>query len=154
MTRPHFSALAVVLGTLVVGTPALARDGDERAFQCPKLSKKLTTLEVFNGRQAALNAGNINLAFCYYEEDAVVIMPNAVVRGREPIKMAFVLFGSLFGGAFPTPKSVTVDGETLLATFTLVTPALSIPDGADVFIVKDGRIQTQVVHSTIVPTKP
>jgi hypothetical protein len=154
MMTTHFSARFVLLGTLLLAGTALAKPKDGVGFECPKLSKNLTTLEVFNARQAAINAGNIDLAFCYYDENAVVVMPNAVVRGREAIKQAFLQFGSLFGGAFPEPSSVTVEGETLMVTFSLETADFSIPDGADVFIVRSGRIQTQVVHDTIVPTAP
>jgi uncharacterized protein (TIGR02246 family) len=134
---------------LLFGGFAAASDAKDAAFECPKLSKHRTAAEVFADRMAALNAGNLDLAFCYYAEDAVVVMPGSVVRGREAIKAAFVQFGSLFGGVLPAPSTVTVEGEVVLVTFSLFTPGASIPDGADTFVIRDGLIQAHTVHATL-----
>jgi ketosteroid isomerase-like protein len=120
------------------------------SFECPKLSRKLSTAEVFEGRMAALQEGNLDLAFCYYAEDAVVVMPGSVIRGREQIKAGFVSFGSLFGGQLPQLSSLTVEGDVVLVTFSITGASASIEDGADTFVIRDGRIQTQTVHASIV----
>ncbi len=146
----HVARVLVVLSSLLIGLQAEAGEAKTGgAFQCPKLSKHSTAAEVFAARMAALSVGNMDLAFCYYAEDAVVVMPGTVVRGREAIKAAFVQFGSMFGGAIPAPSSVTVDGEVVLVTFSLVTSGASIQDGADTFVIRDGLIQAQTVHASI-----
>jgi ketosteroid isomerase-like protein len=153
----HLKTLAHVLVLLPLLLGGLARASDEKkgaGFECPKVSRKASAAEVFEARLAALNAGNLELAFCYYAEDAVVVMPGSVVQGREAIKAAFVQFGSLFGGVLPTPSSVTVGGDVVLATFSLAMPGVSIPDGADTFVIRDGLIQAQTVHASIVFSAP
>lgn len=142
-------ARTLLVLSLLCGGLAAASDTKQAGFECPKLSKKATAAEVFADRMAALNAGNLDLAFCYYAEDAVVVMPGSVVRGREAIKAAFVQFGSLFGGVLPVPSTVTVEGDVVLATFSLFTPGASVPDGADTFVIRDGLIQAQTVHATL-----
>lgn len=134
---------------LLTGGLAAASDTKSAGFECPKLSRKATAAEVFADRMAALNAGNLDLAFCYYAEDAVVVMPGSVVRGREAIQAAFVQFGSLFGGVLPAPSTVTVEGEVVLVTFSLVTAGASIQDGADTFVIRDGLIHAHTVHATL-----
>lgn len=154
MTLARFSAPIVLVATVLLTRSVYAETPETPAFKCPKLSTKLTTAEVFKARMEALKAGNIDLAFCYYDEKAVIVMPNAVVRGREQAKKAFVQFGSAFGGAIPQPTSLTIEGEYALATFSLQTPTASIPDGADTFVIRAGRIQAQVVHANVVPASP
>jgi len=153
----HLQPLAPVLLAVSLLLGGLAHASDEKkggGFECPKVSKKATTAEVFEARMAALGAGNLDLAFCYYAEDAVVVMPGSVVKGREAIKAAFVQFGSLFGGALPAPSTLTIEGEVALVTFSMVTPGVSVPDGADTFVIRDGLIRAQTVHATLVFSAP
>ncbi len=144
-----FSCMLFVL-PLLMSANAGAEEKKGTAFECPKLSKHLTTAEVFEGRMAALRAGNLDLAFCYYAEDAVVLMPGSVIQGREQVKAGFVNFGALFGGRLPEPSTLTIQGEVVLATFSIDGPLASIQDGADTFVIRDGRIQTQTVHASLV----
>lgn len=156
MTTSNFSSRLMLVVVLLVSGSALAADKQDgsSSFECPKLSKKLTAEEVFAGRMEALKAGNLDLAFCYYAEDAVIVLPGSVVRGREQAKGAFANFGAAFGGIIPEPSTLTFAGEIALATFTLETPYASVQDGADTFVIRDGRIQAQTVHATIVFHSP
>ena len=81
-------------------------------------------------------------------------MPNKVVHGREQAKQAFLQFGAAVAGALPEHPTVTIEGDYVLATFSLKTPQASIPDGADTFVIRNGRIQAQLVHATVVPASP
>ncbi|QRK05040.1 nuclear transport factor 2 family protein [Archangium violaceum] len=152
MTVSNFSARLMFVMVLLVAGQGLAEPKKDKdpAFECPKLSKKLSAEEVFAGRMEALLAGNLDLAFCYYAEDAVIVLPGSVVQGREQVRIAFTNFGSVFGGVIPQPSSVTISGEIVLATFSLDTPHASVQDGADTFVIRDGRIQAQTVHASIV----
>ncbi|WNG46118.1 nuclear transport factor 2 family protein [Archangium minus] len=152
MTISNFSARLMFVMSLLVAGQSLASPKKDKdpAFECPKLSKKLSAEEVFTGRMEALLDGDLDLAFCYYAEDAVIVLPGSVVQGREQARIAFMNFGSVFGGLIPHPSSVTIAGDVVLATFSLVTPHASVQDGADTFVIRDGRIQAQTVHASIV----
>jgi ketosteroid isomerase-like protein len=145
-------ALAVL--SFLSGTFAVAEDRQGGGSQCPKVDKHRTAAEVFAARTAAMAAGNLDLAFCLYAEDAVVVMPGSVVRGREAIKAAFIQFGAMFGGLIPPPSTVTAEGDVVLVTFSLVTSGASIPDGADTFVIRDGLIRAHTVHASITFSSP
>lgn len=119
---------------------------------CPHVDPNRTPQQTFDARNAALAAGDLTGAFCAYDEDAVVVMPGSVVRGRANVAAAFLGFGALFGGAQPTVTSTTQADDVLLVTYTLVGPTLTIADGADTFVVRHGRITRQAVHATLTPT--
>ncbi len=153
----RLAPVMLVLSLLVAGESVAAdqdKDKGGTTYQCPKMSKHRTAAEVFADRMAALAAGEFDLSFCNYAEDAVVIMPGSVIRGREQIKAGFRAFGALFGGLVPPPTTVTVEGDVVLVTFSLYTAGASIPDGADTLVIRDGLIQTQTVHATIVFPTP
>lgn len=156
MTYIKSLARVLVLLPLLMGGLSLASEGKKKedGFKCPKVSKKTKAADVFAARMAALYAGNLDLAFCYYAKDAVVVMPGSVVKGREAIKTAFVEFGSLFGGLIPEPSSVTVQGDVVLVTFSIETPGVSVPDGADTYVIRDGLIRAQTVHASVVFSNP
>ena len=139
-----------VLSTcLLLGTAALAKDKG-----CPKPDKKATAVEVLDARMQAFFAGDIDRLMRFYAEDAVVVLPGSVVRGRDAIRQAFLAFGSAFGGVMPTITSVTSADDVVLADPLLITPGPSIPDGADTFVIRDGEIGTQTVHGTLVFPQP
>ncbi len=144
--RNPTAALVVVL-TLAVAPAAMAGD-------CPPVDPHRTPLQTFAARNAALAVGDVALAMCAYDEDAIVVMPGTVVRGRAAVTQAFLGFGALFGGAQPTVTSTTEADDVLLLTYTLTGPTLSITDGADTFVVRNGRFVRQTVHATLSPTKP
>jgi ketosteroid isomerase-like protein len=137
-----------------VALVALTPNAEARCNRCPWVNPHRTPQQAFDARNAALAAGDLDAAFCAYDDDAVVMMPGSVVRGRENIQTAFLAFGSLFGGQFPTITSTTEADDVLLVTYTITGPTLSITDGADTFVVRRGRISRQVVHATLTPTLP
>ncbi|MDQ3262905.1 MAG: nuclear transport factor 2 family protein [Myxococcota bacterium] len=139
----------VVMASLLVGGPALAKPDT-----CPKPDKKATPDQVFAARLLAMQQGDIEAIACSYDQDAVVVFPGSVIRGREAIMQAFLAFAGALGGTPPTITSTTEADDTLLVTYEVITPTLSIPDGADAFVIRDGRIQYQLVHGTIVFNQP
>jgi len=119
---------------------------------CPFPDLFATAEQLFHRRFQALVDGDIHALGCMYAKNATVIMPGAVVKGRAAVVEAFSSFGSLFGGAAPELTSVTWDGITVLATFSIAGPLLSVPDGADTFVIVGGQVVYQTVHATLVPT--
>lgn len=141
--------LAISLLAVLLAAPSLAND-----TRCPPVDPHRTPQQTFDARNAALAAGDSTAAFCTYAEDAVVVMPGTVVRGRANVQAAFLNFGALFGGAQPNVTSATEADDVLLITYTLTGPTLTIADGADTFVVVRGRIVSQTVHATLTPTTP
>ncbi len=139
----------VVMASLLVGGPALAKPDT-----CPKPDKKATPEQVFAARLVAMQQGDLAAIACSYAKDAVVVFPGSVIRGREAIMEAFLAFAGALGGTPPTITSTTQADDNLLVTYEVITPTISIPDGADTFIIRDGRIQYQLVHGTIVFNQP
>lgn len=151
--------------TMMVGITVIAASGTAEAKGwpfgeilgsdgCPIRYNFRTPQQVMADHIAALEAGDLQRAMCDYAQDAVVIMPGSVIRGRAAITEGFSQFYQLFGGRVPTITSMTIEGEVAFDTFTLETEFASIPDGADTFVIRFGRIRYQTVHSTIVFHQP
>lgn len=121
---------------------------------CPFPDLFATAEEAFYRRYEALLAGDLHTLGCMYAKNATVIMPGTVVKGREAIVEAFSNFGALFGGAQPELTSVTWDGITVLATFSVQGPVMSVLDGADTFVIVGGQVVYQTVHASLVPSAP
>ncbi len=116
---------------------------------CPLRLLGRTPQQVWNEHLAALQAGDFDRAMCDYAWDARVLMPGTVLRGFNQVKAGFLSFNQLVGNALPTVTSVTIDGEVVFSTFTLQSPLVSIPDGADTFVVRFGLIHYQTVHASL-----
>jgi hypothetical protein len=147
--RAKLSIPILAVATLLVGGSALAFDEKD----CPKVDRKATPEQVFASRIAAMQTGDMVAIACTYEEDAVVMFPNQVIRGRDAIMQAFMQFAGVLGGAAPTITSTTTADDVLNVTYEVYTPTVSIPDGSDVFIISKGRIQYQVVNARLVFTQ-
>lgn len=125
----------------------LVREAD--GLMCPAGGRERTTQEVITDRLAAIAAGNLDLFFCSYDLDAVVLMPGSVITGRAQVRAGFLGLFALLGNTIPTVTSTTYARDVCLLTYTITTSFFSIPDGADTFVVRHGRIQTQTVHATL-----
>lgn len=153
MSRRWSLALAV----LVLPTAALAQELESESsassYSCPWVDPLRSVTEAFDARNAALAAGDLDLAMCAYAEDAKVILPGTILIGRAQIKAALASFGSMFGGAQPQITSSTATHSALLITYTITGPQVSIPDGSDTFVAALGRIRIQTVHATLAFTQ-
>ncbi len=142
---------------LVVAAPALARAEaplvrERDGFTCRAGTENWTAQQVIQERIAALVAGDMNRVMCTYAVDAVVIMPGTVIRGRPAIERGFIGFFQLFGGSVPIFDSMDFANGVALVTFHISGPVFSIPDGADTYVIKNGRIQEHTVHDVLAPT--
>lgn len=117
---------------------------------CSPTLKQRTPEQVIADHYAALGAGDLERAMCDYAVDARVIMPGSVGRGIDQIRAGFLGMAQMFGGAMPTINSITIDGEVVLLTYSIYTPTVSIPDGSDTFVIRNGLIYYQIVHSPLV----
>lgn len=149
-----------VLGLFAsVGADAHDRDRRGRGHndhdhhrQCARSLNNRTAEQVLESHRAALNAGDFDAVSCNYAEDAVVIADGNVTHGRDNIVADLEMIAGLFGGVFPIVNQQTVvsilrdRAEMAQVLFSIETQCVAIEDGADTYIIKDGKIQAQTSH--------
>lgn len=148
-TRHLFHSL--IAAVCLVSSVALA-DGDD-AKGC-HIDRDASPIEVLNGRNAALKAGNLDQVLCYYAKDAVVMTAGGVFQGHAAIRQGFEALGQLFGGAFPQIHAVVVHDDVVLVTFSIIGPTVSVLDGADTYVIRGGLIRVQTAHDPITVNPP
>ena len=113
------------------------------------LSKR-TPQEVFEHHGQALGAEDLDATLLDYAENACLITPSAVMRGKDAIREFFAgLFQALPKAQWGV-KTVYED-NVLFLEWTGDSARASVSDGVDTFIFQDGLIQYQTVHGTVVP---
>ena len=79
-----------------------------------------TPQEIFQHHVAAIGAGDVDAVVADYAEDAVLVTPQGVTRGREGIRQVFTsLLGDLPDAAWEVPTQV-FEGDVLLIEWTAV----------------------------------
>lgn len=142
------SALALVTVALLGAEVARAHDD-----LCPRNHRSRTPEQVLEDHRAWLAAGDVERDVqCNYARDAVVVSDMSVDQGRDAIRLSLLGLVQFFGGAVPAVHSeiiVTVmNDRTYLAKvlFSVETPCISVPDGIDTYVIKNGQIQGQTAH--------
>jgi hypothetical protein len=142
------SPLAVVTIALIGAGAANAGDG-----LCPPQHKNRTPEQVLEDHRAWLAQGDVDRDVqCNYARDAVVVSDMGVDEGRDAIRLSLLGLVQFFGGAVPAVHSevvVTVmNDRTHLAKvlFSVETPCISVPDGIDTYVIKNGQIHAQAAH--------
>jgi hypothetical protein len=138
-------AVALAAASLFIAAPA---HGETRR-SCPPPDLRKSPEQMLRQHVALLGSGQVDAAVCDYAEDASVILPGQVVRGREAISSALSGFASLLGGAPPEISTITASGPIVLLTFEDLGSPCQIPDGADTYVVVLGRIVAQTVHDAL-----
>lgn len=133
-------------GTLLVRE----RDG----LYCPANHRLRTPEQVVADRLADIAAGRLDRFFCSYDADVKVVMPGSVTSSRLAARDQFLALFGMLGGTIPTVTSLTFGGPVALMTYTVTSPVLSIPDGADTFVIVLGKITHQTVHGSVVFGSP
>jgi ketosteroid isomerase-like protein len=124
-------------------------------FANPKCDPHLTTRtpeEVLDSHRAALAAEDWVAVRCNYADDAVVLNDGGITEGADDIVHDLQFISALIGGAIPVVVSQQVvsilNSDTFLARvlYSISTPCLDVPDGADSYIIKNGKIVAQTAH--------
>lgn len=85
-----------------------------------------------------------------YAEDVVVLTGRGVYRGHDGMRyLNDLLRKDLPGGTFDY-HTVLVDGEVGFLEWTGTSARSRIHDGADSYVIRDGRIVAQTIHYTVV----
>ena len=108
-----------------------------------------TPQEVFAHHGPALGAADIDEIAADFADDAVVITPAGVNRGKDGVREAFrQLFADLPDAAWDI-KNQTYGDDVLLLEWAADAAESRADDGVDTFVFRDGQILVQTVHYTL-----
>ncbi len=147
MRHMMYAAVFAIL-TLAAGANAQAA----ASGLCPSSQRHRPAAEVLESHRTALATGDWAAVGCNYAADAVVISDQGVISGRDNIVAALQQLSGFLGGTIPMVNQeviVTILGdraEMVRVLFSVTTQCVDIPDGADTYVVKSGRIQAQTAH--------
>jgi ketosteroid isomerase-like protein len=112
-----------------------------------------TPHEVFEHHVSALGKGDVDAIVADYTEDAVLITPQGVLRGREGIRDAFTtLLGDLPSATWDVPTQI-FEGDVLFIEWTAVADQSRVTDGIDTFVFAEDGIRVQTVRYTLQTTE-
>ena len=109
-----------------------------------------STKQVFDDHMAAIESGDISKVMADYAEDAILIMPDGAIVGKQAIQAGFE--GMLQG--FPHIKFTgtdVVEGDTLLTVWSAECDTATMPQGVDTFVIREGMIQRQTAWFVVRP---
>ncbi len=111
-----------------------------------------TPQEVFQHHAEVLGAGDLDGVVSDYSDDAVLITPAGVVRGKDGIRGAFEqIFKDLPNAAWEVPTQI-YEGDVLFIEWSATAASSKVTDGVDTFIFRDGEIVLQTVRYTLQQT--
>jgi len=93
--------------------------------------------------EAAFSRGDLDAVLANYAEDAVLVRPGKIHRGREQIRGMFSDVFSRFAGLTPQSQTLTVAGRLALLTWTATGADGRVVSGVDSFVVEDDHIVAQ-----------
>ncbi|MER6978079.1 nuclear transport factor 2 family protein [Streptomyces carpinensis] len=109
-----------------------------------------TPQEVFADHSNRLGTGDLDLISRNYTEDAVVITPAGVFRGRAGVRQ---VIGRLLADLPHADWRLSPQfaGEVLFLQWSASTSGHQVTDGLDTFVFRDGLISAQTVRYTLTP---
>ncbi len=84
-------------------------------------------------------------------DDIVVLTGFGVFEGREQVRVLADLLDAQLPGVRFEYTTVVVRGEVAFLEWTADADGARVRDGADSFVIRDGRIVAQTIHYTIEP---
>ena len=108
-----------------------------------------TPQEIFQHHGSALIAGDIDEIVADYTDDAVIITPVGVLRGKDGVREAFTrLLEDLPNAKWEIPTQI-FEGDILFIEWNAVSEATRAMDGIDTFVFSDDGIRVQTVRYTL-----
>ena len=108
-----------------------------------------TPEEVFQHHAEALGAGDLDQIVADYADDAVLITPAGVQRGKDGIRAAFTQLLADVPDAAWDLKTQIYEGDVLFLEWAAHAAAAFIEDGIDTVVFRDGLIRVQTVRFTL-----
>jgi len=110
-----------------------------------------TPQEVFDHHGEALMAEDLDGIVDDYADDAVLITPEGVRRGKAGVREGFVkLLGDVPGATWELPTMIFED-DILLLEWKAESEKVKVEDGIDTFVFRDGMIRVQTLRYTLTP---
>jgi uncharacterized protein (TIGR02246 family) len=110
-----------------------------------------TPQEVFQHHAQALGAGDLDEILADYADDAVLITPAGVLRGKDGIRAAFTQVLSDIPDAAWDLKTQIYEDDVLFLEWAADAAKNRVEDGIDTFIFRDGLIRLQTVRYSLQP---
>lgn len=108
-----------------------------------------TPEEVFAHHAQALGAGDLDGIVADYSDDAMVISPDGVKRGKAGVREAFTgLLADLPDAEWELKTQIYAE-DILFLEWAAVSAAARADDGIDTFVFRDGEIRVQTVRYTL-----
>ena len=108
-----------------------------------------TPEEVFQHHAQALGAGDLDEIVADYTDNAVLITPAGVQRGKDGIRAAFTLLLADVPNAAWDLKTQIYEDDVLFLEWAADAAATFVEDGIDTFVFRDGLIRVQTVRYTL-----
>ena len=111
-----------------------------------------TPQEIFAHHAGALIAGDLEGIVADYDDDALFITPDGVLRGKEGVRQGFTkLLGDVPDAAWDVPTQV-FEGDILFIEWSAVSEKTRVNDGVDTFVFTAEGIRVQTVRYTVQKT--
>jgi ketosteroid isomerase-like protein len=108
-----------------------------------------TPQEIFEAHVGAILAGDIDQIVADYTEDAVIITPAGVQRGKDGVRATFTqLLADLPDAKWDVPTQI-FEGDILFIEWNAVSASTRAMDGIDTFVFADDGIRVQTVRFTL-----
>ena len=108
-----------------------------------------TPEEVFGHHAQALGAGDLDEIVADYADDAVVITPAGVIRGKDGVRAVFTQLLSDVSNASWDLKTQIYEGDVLFLEWVADSASTRVDDGVDTFVFRDGLIRVQTVRYSL-----
>jgi len=108
-----------------------------------------TPQEVFQHHVQALGAGDLDEIVTDYADDAVLITPAGVQRGKDGIRAAFTQLLADVPNAAWDLKTEIYEYDVLFLEWAADAVATFVDDGIDTFVFRDGLIRVQTLRYTL-----
>ena len=111
-----------------------------------------TPQEAFAHHGKVLVAGDLDGIVSDYSDDAIIITPDGVLRGKEGVRQSFEkLLGDLPSAEWELLSTNFAD-DILLLEWKATSEKTKAEDGIDTFVFQDGLIRVQTLRYTLTPT--
>lgn len=112
-----------------------------------------TPQEVFAHHGKALAAGDLDEIVADYADDAVLITPAGVARGKGGARQVFTRLLDELPDAAWDLKTQLFGGDVLFLEWAADSAVNRVDDGVDTFVFRDGMIWAQTLHHTPQPKR-
>jgi len=108
-----------------------------------------TPEEIFQHHAQAIGAGGLDEIVADYADNAVLITPAGVIRGKEGIRATYTQFLGAMPGVALELKTQIYEDDVLFLEWDADSAATFVEDGIDTFVFRDGLIRVQTSRFTV-----